>query len=236
MIGYVLVLFDFGYCFYLIFFDMVFILVFFIVGIYVVQVIVISGVEVLDDFKDSMLVKQELIVWNVIMIKQFKIDGFINLYNQSLFKDYYDKVYEYVKSGMSLYLVFIDIDDFKLINDIYGYWVGDIILEKVLYVIQENIILSDIVVCYGGEEFVLFMFEQFFDQVYVFVEQICQKIVLMGYLELGGNFIIVSVGFKSFNVWLIKEKLFEEVDVCLYVVKWIGKNKIVIFFDLVEVQ
>ncbi|MCM3204852.1 GGDEF domain-containing protein [Paenibacillus illinoisensis] len=233
--GYVLVLFDSGYRSYLTSFDMVSIPAFLIVGTYVAQVIVTSGVEVLDDLKDSMLAKQELIVRNAIMTKQSKTDGLTNLYNQSSFKDYYDKAYEYAKSGMSLHLALIDIDDFKSINDTYGHRVGDIILEKVSHVIQENITSSDIAARYGGEEFALLMFEQSFDQAYALVEQIRQKIALMGHLELGGNSITVSVGLKSFNARLTKEKLFEEVDACLYAAKRTGKNKTVTSLDLVEV-
>ncbi|MNP69780.1 response regulator PleD [compost metagenome] len=79
------------------------------------------------------------------------------------------------------------------------------------------------------------MFEQSFDQAYALVEQIRQKIALMGHLELEGNSITVSVGLKSFNARLTKEKLFEEVDACLYAAKRTGKNKTVTSLDLVEV-
>ena len=114
MTGYFLVLFDPAYRLYLSSFDMVSIPAFLILGTYVAQVIVTSGVEVLDDLQASMLAKQDLIVRNAIMTKQSKTDGLTNLYNQSSFKDYYEKAFEYANSGMSMHLALIDIDDFQI--------------------------------------------------------------------------------------------------------------------------
>ncbi|MDT9722952.1 GGDEF domain-containing protein [Paenibacillus sp. ClWae2A] len=232
MIGYLLVLFDPAYRSYLSSFDMVSIPAFLILGTYVAQVIVTSGVEVLEDLQASMLAKQDLIVRNAIMSKQSKTDGLTNLYNQSSFKDYYEKAFEYANSGMSMHLALIDIDDFKSINDTYGHRVGDIILEKVSLIIQETITSSDIAARYGGEEFALLMFEQSFKQAYALVEQIRQKIALMGHLELEGASITVSIGLKSYSPNLTKDKLFEEVDACLYAAKRTGKNKTVTSLDL----
>ncbi|WP_440119112.1 GGDEF domain-containing protein [Paenibacillus sp. QZ-Y1] len=232
MAGYMIVLFDPTYRLYLSSFDMVSIPAFLIIGTFVAQVIVTSGVEVLDDLQASMLAKQDLIVRNAIMTKQSKTDGLTNLYNQSSFKDYYEKAFEYANSGMSLHLALIDIDDFKCVNDTYGHRVGDVILEKVSLVIQENITSSDIAARYGGEEFALLMFEQPFEQAYALVEQIRQKIALMGHLELEGASITVSIGLKSYSSSLTKDKLFEEVDACLYAAKRTGKNKTVTSLDL----
>ncbi|HBU81839.1 MAG TPA: GGDEF domain-containing protein [Paenibacillus sp.] len=225
MIGYVIVLFDPAYRLYLSSFDMVSIPAFLIVGTYVAQLIVISGVEVLDDLQASMLAKQDLIVRNAIMSKQSKTDGLTNLYNQSSFKDYYEKAFEYAKNGMSLHLALIDIDNFKSINDTYGHRVGDVILERVSLVIQENVTSSDIAARYGGEEFALLMFEQSFEQAYALVEQIRKKIARLVHPELEGAYITVSVGLQSYSPNLSKDKLFEEVDACLYTAKRTGKNK-----------
>lgn len=52
--------------------------------------------------------------------------------------------------------VFIDLDFFKLINDIYGYDVGDIVL-KVMVVFIEFYFLDEIIFCFGGEEFCIYM-------------------------------------------------------------------------------
>ncbi|WP_251034822.1 GGDEF domain-containing protein [Paenibacillus polymyxa] len=232
MTGYFLVLFDPFYRLYLSSFDMVSIPAFLIIGAYVAQVIVTSGVEVLNDLQASMVVKQDLIVRNAIMTKQSKTDGLTNLYNQSSFKDYYEKAFEYANNGMSLHLALIDIDDFKSINDTYGHRVGDIMLEKVSLIIQENITSSDIAARYGGEEFAILIFEQSFEQAYALVEQIRQKIALMCHLELEGTSITVSIGLKSYSPNLSKDKLFEEVDACLYAAKRTGKNKTVTSLNL----
>jgi diguanylate cyclase (GGDEF)-like protein len=227
MAGYGLLLFDSAYRAYLNSFDMVSIPAFLVIATYVAQIIVTSGVEVLEDLQASMNAENDLIVKNAIIAKQSKTDGLTNLYNQSSFKDYYEKALEYAHNGMSLHLALIDIDDFKIINDTYGHRVGDIILEKVSLIIQESITASDIAARYGGEEFALLMFEQSFEEAYGLVEHIRQKIALIRHLELGGSSITVSIGLKGYRLNLSKDKLFEEVDACLYAAKRTGKNKTV---------
>lgn len=49
----------------------------------------------------------------------------------------------------------IDVDDFKHINDTYGHGAGDIVLKKIVEVIQSGIRETDFVVRYGGDEFLL---------------------------------------------------------------------------------
>ncbi|WP_457560715.1 GGDEF domain-containing protein [Caminibacter sp.] len=51
----------------------------------------------------------------------------------------------------------LEIDFFKKLNDTYGHKFGDEILKYFASVIKENVRKSDIVVRYGGEEFLIFM-------------------------------------------------------------------------------
>lgn len=50
-------------------------------------------------------------------------------------------------------LVFIDVDYFKDINDIYGYLVGDWVLVDIGVLLCEYCCQGGMVGCYGGEEF-----------------------------------------------------------------------------------
>lgn len=51
----------------------------------------------------------------------------------------------------------LDIDDFKLYNDIFGHMAGDVALETVVGVIKEEIRKIDLIIRYGGDEFLIVM-------------------------------------------------------------------------------
>lgn len=51
-------------------------------------------------------------------------------------------------------VLFIDVDDFKSINDRFGHHVGDKVLQFVAGTLKKNLRISDLVARYGGDEFV----------------------------------------------------------------------------------
>jgi diguanylate cyclase (GGDEF)-like protein len=54
-------------------------------------------------------------------------------------------------------VAYMDIDDFKLINDRYGHSIGDMVLRSVAQTIKSNIREIDVVARLGGDEFVILM-------------------------------------------------------------------------------
>lgn len=66
----------------------------------------------------------------------------------------------YLESKMSLVgdnyaLAMLDIDDFKMVNDTYGHDMGDTVLKSIATVMRSHVRAGDVVVRWGGEEFVL---------------------------------------------------------------------------------
>ena len=63
------------------------------------------------------------------------------------------------KNQKPIALLFADIDRFKQINDTYGHLAGDEILKKVANIISDSIRPMDLCSRYGGEEFVICLYE-----------------------------------------------------------------------------
>jgi diguanylate cyclase (GGDEF)-like protein/putative nucleotidyltransferase with HDIG domain len=61
-------------------------------------------------------------------------------------------------------LVLIDLDRFKFVNDFYGHLEGDVVLQRVAALLEQNCRRSDVVARYGGDEFVILMPETSLEQ------------------------------------------------------------------------
>lgn len=81
------------------------------------------------------------------------------LYREPLTKVYNRAYYEDHKDTALLNagVVFIDVDDFKCVNDTYGHLFGDEVLKTVAYVFLQNVRKDDVVIRYGGDEFVMLL-------------------------------------------------------------------------------
>ncbi|MCM8827639.1 MAG: bifunctional diguanylate cyclase/phosphodiesterase, partial [Candidatus Omnitrophica bacterium] len=73
-------------------------------------------------------------------------------------------------------LMFIDLDDFKLINDIYGHLFGDNFLRLIGKIIKENVRREDIVCRFGGDEFVCILSNADIEQAYLIANRVRQAI------------------------------------------------------------
>jgi diguanylate cyclase (GGDEF)-like protein len=79
-------------------------------------------------------------------------DALTNVYNRSFV---YERLPSLLKKHRSLSVFIIDVDDFKHINDTYGHDTGDEVLRNIARVLQTQTRNEDIVVRWGGDEFLL---------------------------------------------------------------------------------
>ena len=61
------------------------------------------------------------------------------------------------QSGLIFGLMFVDLDDFKAVNDVYGHAAGDQVLIEIAARLQRAVKHTDVVARYGGDEFVLLL-------------------------------------------------------------------------------
>lgn len=83
-------------------------------------------------------------------------DHLTNIYNRHLFDiKLEDAMQNALKENSPLALFFIDLDNFKTINDTYGHTVGDMVLKKVASNLQKLLKKEDVLARIGGDEFAI---------------------------------------------------------------------------------
>lgn len=83
-------------------------------------------------------------------------DVLTNLPNRFLFKDRFEQdIFLAQRNNTRLALLFLDLDHFKNINDTFGHWAGDVLLQIVAERIQSCLRNTDTVARLGGDEFTI---------------------------------------------------------------------------------
>ncbi|HEY2982093.1 MAG TPA: GGDEF domain-containing protein, partial [Anaerolineales bacterium] len=120
---------------------------------------------------------------------------------------------------------YIDLDDFKLINDRFGHSVGDTLLKTVARVLSRNLRVPDMIARLGGDEFVLLLPETGSKQAQALVSRL-QKL-LQAELA-GGSFdVTFSIGVITFRTYPADlDELLGAADQAMYSVKNNSKNGI----------
>jgi diguanylate cyclase (GGDEF)-like protein len=134
------------------------------------------------------------------------------------------------RHGISLSTVFIDLDDFKAVNDTYGHVVGDRLLREVASILKGLCRSEDALVRFGGEEFVVLMSDTEGREAVTLAERIRKKISNRPFFCEGVKIsLTVSIGVSSlhgddFEYVNNPEALIDTADRAMYAVKRSGKN------------
>lgn len=113
-------------------------------------------------------------------------------------------------------LLMIDLCDFKSTNDTYGHMFGDFILRESANLIKASVRRPDIVVRYGGDEFVVLMVNTGYEQAQMVRNRIEQSFVERNRMQSEDRMkIVISVGLRSANAITIGE-LIENADEAMY--------------------
>jgi diguanylate cyclase (GGDEF)-like protein len=85
-------------------------------------------------------------------------DGLTDLYNRKFIDEHLKKLLPQIKRDKKkIGLLMLDMDHFKAVNDEYGHDIGDKVLKSLSRILEENVRESDIIVRYGGEEFMILL-------------------------------------------------------------------------------
>ncbi|AFS79859.1 putative signal transduction GGDEF domain-containing protein [Gottschalkia acidurici 9a] len=159
---------------------------------------------------------------------KLNIDKLTGVHTKDFFNEKIKQITKCTELSQDLSVAFIDIDDFKLINDTYGHLVGDYILRDFAEFLEEHIDQKDLIFRFGGDEFiVLFNGKKeidAFECMEVFREKLNDRIFIYDDLNCEIN-ITISIGVTSINNRDSIEKILKRSDKCLYKSKELGKNR-----------
>jgi two-component system, cell cycle response regulator len=126
-------------------------------------------------------------------------DGLTGLYNYRHFREVLDHQIEVSRRyGWPLSLLFVDIDDFKVVNDTWGHPEGDLVLKALTHFLQTHVRHADVICRYGGEEFVVLLPQTSYQQAYRLAERLRAEMAATPIaLSHGEIFITVSIGVAS---------------------------------------
>ncbi len=155
-------------------------------------------------------------------------DPLTNLPNRLLLKARLNKSIEKCNDlKQRLAVFFVDIDNFKIINDTYGHSIGDKIINLVAQRLQKNIRKNDTISRIGGDEFII-VIEDILEEKNI--RKIASKIILDFnepiQLEEYLFDTTISMGISIFpNNGLTVEDLIKQADTAMYIAKNSGRNQ-----------
>lgn len=153
------------------------------------------------------------------------MDGLTGLYNKNYFKK---KVEEYVLNKNANALVFIDIDNFKKLNDTKGHHVGDVMLKFASALLKDTFERTGICGRYGGEEMVVLVTDPRSDT-FALAEKFRSRLESLSMMGAAKGYvpITVSVGVCNFSEVITSEDEFiSKADDAMYRSKQNGKNQV----------
>jgi diguanylate cyclase (GGDEF)-like protein len=149
-------------------------------------------IMIIDDFIDAKRMKQ-------VLESQVIIDELTGAFNRYHLKRIMSRGYVYRNPASKLYILFLDVNEFKAFNDLEGHLVGDQILIAFAFRIREVVETKGLVFRYGGDEFMVLYELSEPDSIEKIVERIDQRlrepIVAFGQVYSAS----ASIGYSEFN-------------------------------------
>nr|WP_279381048.1 diguanylate cyclase [Alkaliphilus hydrothermalis] len=157
-------------------------------------------------------------------------DGLTKLYNHRHFHEILGKFIE-DNSCKVFSVAMIDVDLFKLYNDLYGHSAGDRALAKIADVLRQATRKEDIIARYGGEEFAIIFPNIDGAQSLKAIETLRKAVESSFYSSSDVNeFLTISVGVANYpQDGETAEEMIDCADSAMYVAKHSGRNQSVLY-------
>lgn len=168
------------------------------------------------------------------MTYRAKHDALTGLVNRQEFEHRLRRALEQARRDAACHtLLFIDLDQFKLVNDACGHQVGDQLLRQVAQLIGTVVRSRDTLARLGGDEFAAVLEQCTSDQAQRVAQQICDRIDEFRFVHDGRRFRIgASIGLVQVDArWNDLAALLKAGDAACYAAKEAGRNRVHTWYE-----
>jgi diguanylate cyclase (GGDEF)-like protein len=175
---------------------------------------------------------------NEITRKKSSLDTLTGVLNRELLNTLFSKQIDvHLATTNPMVFAICDLDHFKNINDKYGHIAGDKVLKAFASLLKEHLRSTDIIIRYGGEEFIVIIpnanlsqgkqilnnfMTKLHKEIIVYNDDEIQVTVSIGLIELQA----LTLDYKNFGIAKILEDTIAQADKLLYKAKENGRDRI----------
>lgn len=164
-----------------------------------------------------------LLIRSSVLLRRSHTDRLTGLWNRHFLEMYLPKsVSGAERHSQGLAIIMLDLDGFKQLNDTQGHLTGDVALRDISLAITSCLRESDIVVRYGGDEFVI-VISSTENEAKQVAEKIC--IVIEEHDGICAT-VTASIGIACYPKLKSARELLEAADTAMYQAKANGGNKV----------
>ena len=205
-----------------------------------------EGYDFIKDIsqKDELLIRAKALL----KIKEYKdkiervstTDDLTGLHNRKYLQERLEEeISRSRRYGTKLSCILFDLDFFKVVNDMYGYEWGDILLRNIANKLDAMIRKDDILTRYGDEEFLLVLPNTSEENAFLFGERFRREVEKMEFIPAGeeeAHRVTISGGISTYpcmkDVDEDANTVIRYAEHALYNAKHRGKNKIIQFSQM----
>lgn len=161
-------------------------------------------------------------------------DALTNLVNREQFEARVDRLLQFPDTGRAHALMYIDLDQFKLINDACGHAVGDRLLRQIAGILQGQIAPGDLLARLGGDEFGIICHGAEMDQAQALAWQVCREVEDFRFEHDGRHFRVgASIGLVPIDAqWSSSAAVLQAADAACSAAKEQGRHRVHSWYDL----
>ncbi|MEE8387969.1 MAG: EAL domain-containing protein [Acidiferrobacterales bacterium] len=162
-------------------------------------------------------------------------DGLTGLYNRSFFQKELNKVSEQIRrsDARQCALLYIDLDNFKYVNDTMGHAAGDRLLIEVSEIFGKRVRKSDLLSRFCGDEFIVLLIDATPEKAYQVAESFRTNLTDYQFMHEGKQVDIhCSIGVAQLTpANFLPEDVMSQADLACHLAKKQGRNRVHVYND-----